>query len=274
MTRRNDGIPPSRVDFGGWSEHYASRPYANFKFEVYPLFVDILASLPDAIRVLDIGAGPGHLAFEFFRTHPKATAQFTLIDSSVKLLEHAASRLSSQDSQIRTLHRSIELPNWDAGLGKFDAIVSNNVPFPVEPKAMGSFYRTCFTRLKKNGIFLVQEPCSYSGSANPYGGDPLSDFLSGLPSGILPGSPPMSQRERKRLEAEKQQAIAKHREAIAQAQADGVVFPPETGWQFATVDAHLASLRDAGFVPGCIWRKKASAVLLAVKGNPKLRTQT
>ena len=124
------------------------------------------------------------------------------------------------------------------------------------------------------GIFLFQEPCSYSGTANPYGGNPLSDFLSGLPSSILPGSPPVSQRERKRLEAEKQQAVAKHRESIAQARADGIVFPPETGWQFVTVDTHLESLRKVGFVPGCIWKKKASAVVLGVKGRPKLRTQT
>ena len=273
MTRRNDSIPPSRVDFGGWAGHYASRPYANFKFEVYPVFVDILASLPDGVRVLDIGAGPGHLAVEFFKAHPKSKTHFTLIDSSLKLLEIAASRLSSQGPHIRTRHRSINLADWDAGLGAFDAIVSNNVPFPVKLRARRTFYQRCFARLKKNGIFLFQEPCAYSGTSNPYGGDRLTDFLSALPCDILPGSPPMSEEESRRLETEKQEAIARQNEAIAEAEADGVVFPPASGWKFVTVDAHLKSLQDAGFSAGCVWKKMASAVLLGVKGQPRLETK-
>jgi len=274
MTKRNHSIPPSRVDYGGWAEHYASRPYANFKFEVYPLCVDILASLPDGIRVLDIGAGPGHLAFEFSKAHPKSRTHFTLIDSCLKLLEIAASRLSSQGPQIRTRHRSINLGDWDAGLGKFDAIVSNNVPFPVEPGEQRAFYQRCFSRLEQNGIFLFQEPCAYSATCHPYEENPLSGFLSALPDDVLSGTPPMSKRDIERLEAEKREAIASHRKAIVQAEADGVVFPPETGWQLVTVEAHLASLQDAGFCAGCIWKKKASAVLLGVKGRPEVKAKT
>lgn len=267
-------IPPSRVDYGGWAEHYASRPYANFKFEVYPLFVDILASLPDGIHVMDIGAGPGHLAFEFLRAHPKSTTHFTLVDSSLRLLEFAASRLASRKARFRTRHRCIRSDGWDTGLGKFDAIVSNNVPFPVAPEAMLAFYRTCFARLKQNGLFLFQEPCSYSDGCNPYGGEPFADFVTALPGDILPSSPPTSRDERQRLDASKRKAIARHREALAQAEADGVVFPEETSWQFATVEDHLRSLRAAGFSPGCLWKKRGSAVLLAVKGKPTRRKAT
>lgn len=272
MSKMNHKIPPSRVDYGGWAEHYASRPYASSKFEVYPLFVDILACLPDGSRVLDIGAGPGHLAFEFFKAHPKSTVRFTLLDSSVKLLEIAASRLAGHRAQIRTRHRSIRSHDWDTGLGKFDAIVSNNVPFPVDPGGLVTFYQTCFTRLKRSGIFLFQEPCSYSNGCHPYGGDPLSDFVAALPPSILPSSPPMSRREQRRLEAEKRRAVAQHREAIARAEAAGIVFTKEQSWQFVTVEEHLHSLREAGFSPGCIWKKRESAVLLGIKGHPNLRS--
>ena len=252
----------------------SSRPYGNFRHEVYPLFVDILASLPDGIRVLDIGAGPGHLALEFFKAHEESKNHFTLIDSSVKLLEIASSRLSSFVSQVRTLHRSLCSANWDRGLGKFDAIVSNNVPFPVKPQGQRIFYQTCFARLKRNGIFLFQEPCAYSGTENPCGGDPLTDLLSSLPDGILPSSPHMAKRQQRKLETEKQNALAAHRAAIAEAEAKGIAFPPETGWEFATVETHLKSLRTAGFSAGCIWKKRESAVLLGVKGRAELKTGT
>jgi len=271
MTKESKKVPPSRIDYGEWAEHYASRPYANFKFEVYPLFVDILASLPGGSRVLDIGAGPGHLTFEFFKAHPKSTAHFTLADSSVKLLAIAGSRLAACKGLVRARHLSIRSSDWDTGLGKFDAIVSNNVPFPVEPEELLAFYRTCFERLKKNGIFLFQEPCSYSKGRHPYGGDPFSDFVTALPAGILPASPPMSPRQRNRLDAEKRKAGAQHREAIARAEAEGIVFPKEQGWRFVTVENHLRSLRETGFQAGCIWKKRESAVLLGVKGNPEVR---
>jgi hypothetical protein len=56
--------PPGRIDVGGWAEHYATRPYGHYKAEVYRLFVDVLRSLGSEIRILDVGAGPGHLARE------------------------------------------------------------------------------------------------------------------------------------------------------------------------------------------------------------------
>ena len=274
MTNRKRRIPPSRIDYGGWAEHYASRPYANFKLEVYPLFVDILASLPDGICVLDIGAGPGHLAFEFFKAHRTSTVRFTLLDSSVQLLEIAAIRLASHKHQIKTRHRSIRCRDWDTGFGKFDAIVSNNVPLPVEPEESLAFYRTCFQRLKRNGVFLFQEPCSYLSGHHPYGGDPFSDFVAALPDGIMPASPAVSRRDQRELDMEKRKGIAEHREAIARAEADGIVFPKEQSWQFVTVEVHLRNLRDAGFAPGCIWKKRESAVLLGTKGRPKLKKTT
>jgi len=265
------GVPPSAVDHGGWAEHYASRPYANSKFEVYPLFTDILACLSEGIRVLDIGAGPGHLAYEFFKRHPKSDVRFVLLDSSIKLLEIAASRLKRRGSQVKTAYRSYQMTGWEQGLGKFDAIVSNNTPYPTDLRELGRFYRACFERLKKNGILLFQQPFSYAEGKPPYGSNPLSDFLRQLPSEILPSHPRLTKREQARLETEKREATARHRKAIAEAEASGVVFPKETGWQFLTVPEHLVSLRSAGFEAGCIWRKRESAVLLGVKGQPKVR---
>jgi len=272
MVRRNRNVGPSPVDFGGWAEHYVSRPYGNFKFEVYPLFVDILAAMPDGIRVLDIGAGPGHLAFEFFKAHPRSATQFVLLDSSVELLGIAESRLAPHAEKIRTRHGAFDQADWDAGLGKFDAIVSNNVPFPVESRALLKLYKTCFARLKKSGVFLFQEPCSYSGETNPYSGNPLSDFLAALPAHLLPSLPTMSAREKKKLHVEKREALARHKEAIAEARAAGVQFPARTDWRFVTVATHIRALEKAGFCAGCIWKKRGSAVLLGVKGRPRMRT--
>ena len=47
-------------DVSDKSIFYAERPYPHYKYEIYPLFADILSTLKNDDVVLDIGGGPGH----------------------------------------------------------------------------------------------------------------------------------------------------------------------------------------------------------------------
>ena len=68
------------VDGGAAAESYAGMPYGHYKSEVYPLFGAILDAFGDDVRVLDIGAGPGHLAVEFYKQRRRSRTRFALLD--------------------------------------------------------------------------------------------------------------------------------------------------------------------------------------------------
>lgn len=259
----------SAMDVGGCAEHYASRPYGHFKKEVYNLFIDILECLPPKARVLDVGAGPGHFAFEFYKRNPKSGTSFTLLDTSEKLLEIAARRMNEIKKQVKIFCRSYNSAAWARGLGKFDALLSNNSLFHVRPRKLGAFYRTCFGRLKKDGILINQQSFAYAGTTGPHADGPFENFIRSLPETILPPLPGLTKAVKRKLETEKRAAARKSDAAIAKAKESGVRFAQkQTGYNFLTVEKHLENMRHAGFEAGCIWRKREFAVVLGVKGKP------
>lgn len=262
----------SEIDVGAWAGHYATRPYGHYKQEVYQLFIDVLSLLPAEARLLDIGAGPGHLAVEFFKRRPKSAFTFVLLDAGAELLKIAAERLRPRAKRVRTVNRSFNIKGWEKGLGRFDAIASNNALFHVRPRKFKSFYRTCFSLLKRDGILLNQQSFAFVGDKSPYGDDAFSQFMRDLPGRIMPQMSGLTESDTRRLEKEKSEALATHRKALAEAKAAGVSFRSnQTGYHFLTVEKHLEAMRDAGFAAGCLWRKREFAVVAGVKGRPLAR---
>ncbi len=259
----------SRIDVGGWAEHYASTPLGHYKKEVYALFVDLLARLREGARVLDVGAGPGHLAREFFRRRSASRASWVLLDSSAELLGIARERLRSRRRSVKAVQRDFNSRDWDRGLGKFDAVVSNNALFCVAARKLKDFYAACHRHMNANALLLNQQSFAFGPRLTPYGNDLFSSALRALPDSILPKLPGTTERQRKALERRKQAAVHRHEKALAEAAAAGLVMPKTVmDYQWLTVEQHLRALRAAGFAAGCIWRKREFAVLMAVKGQP------
>jgi SAM-dependent methyltransferase len=255
----------SDLDFGDWATHYASRPhYAHFKAETYPLFVEILSRLPSGSRVLDIGAGPGNLSVEFFKAHPHRQLSFLLVDSSRDMLRIAVKRLA--DKPVSALRRSFNLDGWEEGIGQFDAIVSNNAIFNVKPERLDGFYAICHRHLKRRGMLLNQQSFGYLDGESPYGDGPFPREVRELLQSLMPGKPSLSEEEEARMADEKKQAQKRREEAFAEARKQRVeIVPDQSGYHFLSVEHHLNSMRAAGFVAGCIWRKREFAVVCGVK---------
>jgi SAM-dependent methyltransferase len=262
-------LPPMKNDFGGWAQHYASIPYDHYRMEVYHLFIDILTQTKSHARVLDVGAGPGNLAYEYFRRHPESDCHFVLLDASRELLRVAEARFASRAGQVTTLARSYNSAGWADGMGKFDAIVSNNSLFHLRPRNLAAFHRGCFAHLKKNGLFLNQQAFGYESRDSPAVRDAFSQFVQTIPESILPqyaGS--MTQAELSRLKRQKIAAGRKRVRAMGRARVAGVGIGEADEHQYLTAERHLACMRQAGFTAGSIWQKRDFAVLMGVKGRP------
>lgn len=255
----------SELDLSDLAAHYATRPrYDHFREEVYPLFIEVLSGLAAGSRVLDIGAGPGNLALEFYRKRPRRKVSFVLLDASRKMLKIAAQRLARRP--VTTLLRSFNLDGWHEGVGQVDAIVSNNAIFHVRPERLERFYAACHSLLRARGILLNQQSFGYSAGESPYGNAPFPRLMRELLRPLMPDRPRLSRAEEARLADEKKAAHARHRRALEKARSAGAKTPDDqSAYQFLSVERHLRAMRAAGFAAGCIWRKREFAVVCGVR---------
>jgi SAM-dependent methyltransferase len=256
-------------DFGEWARHYVSIPYDHYRLEIYQLFIEILVHMRSHSRVLDVGAGPGNLSYEYLKRYPESTSRFVLLDASRELLKVAETRFKSRPGRVSTVIRSYNSEDWHDGLGNFDAIVSNNSLFHLQPRNLKMFYMACYQRLKKNGILLNQQAFGYESQNRPAVVDTFSAFVQTLPECILPQSPVSAMRgDMRRLKTKKMAAGKRRLKAIEKAHASGVEIASAEEHQYLTAERHLEYMRKAGFSAGSIWQKRDFAVLMGVKGKP------
>jgi SAM-dependent methyltransferase len=246
-----------------------SIPYDHYRAEVYALFVDIFKHMKSLARVLDIGAGPGHLTYEYFSSFPMSACRFVLLDASAEMLREAQTRFASRPGAVNVVCRTYNHDNWAAGLGKFDAIASNNSLFHLHPRNLRSFYGVCFRRLNTNGVLLNQQAFGYESRNSPRVHDAFSEIVQMLPDDILPqDSCSMTDSAKMRLKRTKIAAGKRRVGAMRTAIASGVRIADADEHQYLTAEKHLESMREAGFSAGCIWQKRDFAVLMGIKGRP------
>ena len=149
------------ADGGEAAQCYADKPYGHYKEEIYSLYGEVLDSLRDDIRVLDIGAGPGHLAFEFYKHRPASAVRFSLMEAGQALLDIAKHRMQDSGIDIECFQRDFNLSNWQVGLGKYDVALSNNAIFNVIPELLGKFYETLYDLLNEDALLINQQSCAY-----------------------------------------------------------------------------------------------------------------
>ena len=249
-------------DISDKARFYADHPYGHYKSEVYPLFVNILSTLNDDDVVLDIGGGPGHLTYEFFREQPDKKIEYWILDGSRELLKHAESKLSGND-RIHTDLIDFNSEDWCQGLPSASAIVSNNALFHLKPERISDFYAELSRLLRPKGFYLNQQSMLYSGGYHPYQENAITRFLDKMPYAVLPQMPQFSEKEFENVRESESDIKARYEKEIEQAKTEQDIDP--TIYYFHSAADHLQALRQAGMEATTIWQKKEFYVILGVK---------
>jgi SAM-dependent methyltransferase len=259
------------LDGGKRARQYASRPYGHYKEEIYPAFAQVLDGLGDGIRVLDIGAGPGHFSYEFYKTRPKSNTRFALLELGGALLEIAQERMKQLGKSAEYFQRSYNSPDWIDGLGKFDAIVSNNSIFNLYPELLPDFYAKVYGLLNENGVLLNQQSFAFETTGFK---EALKNFPPAFSSLAVMSADDIARTKKISDEARADEAIEKRKieERMEAARREGIEFLDGSGAGYASLhipaSKHIEYLNAAGFTADCIWRKLEFAVLLGIKGKP------
>src|SRR5690242_11363302 len=118
---------PSPINFHdpaqarAWMERTARvRPWRPEFFAAFSAALRTRGSHP--LRILELGSGPGQLAAAVLRTCN--VSQYVALDFSFVMHELAREQLGALAGKVRFVKRDFRLPNWNAGLGKFDAVLT------------------------------------------------------------------------------------------------------------------------------------------------------
>ncbi len=118
---------PSPIDFhdqdqaSAWvTETVRKRPWRPAFFATFCAALSRPGAAP--IRVLELGSGPGHLAREVLaQCH---TNRYVALDFSAAMHRLARDHLGELSARVEFLQRDFRDPQWTAGLGPFDAVVT------------------------------------------------------------------------------------------------------------------------------------------------------
>lgn len=126
-----------------------------WRTEFFARFADELADMkPKAVRVLELGSGPGFLASIVLSQ--VSDLRMTLLDFSESMHVLARQRLGTRIDRVDFLVRSFKDPDWFQGLVDFDAVITNQAVHELRHKRYaGELHRQVARVLRPGGIYLV-----------------------------------------------------------------------------------------------------------------------
>jgi ubiquinone/menaquinone biosynthesis C-methylase UbiE len=105
-------------------------------------------------RVLELGSGPGFLAFKLLRQLPDL--HITLLDFSEAMHVLARRRLGPMTDRAAFLTRSFKESDWPRDLQAFDAVVTHQAVHELRHKRYADkLHRQTATVLRPGGLYLV-----------------------------------------------------------------------------------------------------------------------
>jgi len=137
-----------------WERTAQDRPG---RTEIFAAFGrELLALGKIDLRVLELGSGPGFLAAYLLGVLP--TAQLTLLDFSAAMHDLARERIGTALSHVRLIERSFKEPGWSRGLGRFDAVVTNQAVHELRHKRHAPrLHAEVRQILSPGGVFLLSD---------------------------------------------------------------------------------------------------------------------
>ena len=160
------------------AKHYLERfhhaiPYLNDQTQVA---LDVLAhDRLEVRRFLDLGCGDGRLTDDILKTYPDANA--VLVDCSRHMLEQAAQRLASKQSQVSCVLQDYSDEGWTASycdMAPFDLVVSSYSIHHQPDRAKYVLYQDIFRLLRPGGWFMHIE---HVAARSPWGQELWDDLM-------------------------------------------------------------------------------------------------
>ena len=159
---------PSPIDWSqadevrSWVDETArQRPYRAVFFAAFAQQINEHC-LPEAV-VLELGSGPGLLAEAILNAC--SVASYSLLDFSAPMHALAQARLGVHRRKTHFLQRDFRAPDWGAGLGPFDAIVTLQAAHEVRHKRyVPRLLESTLDLLLPGGCLLFADHC-FDGAA-------------------------------------------------------------------------------------------------------------
>jgi cyclopropane fatty-acyl-phospholipid synthase-like methyltransferase len=145
----------SEADATEWAATaMAKRPWREAFFQTFVAELHRLSN-PRA-AVLELGSGPGFLAQRILEALTEV--DYTALDFSLAMHALAQKRLGPLATRVHFVHADFLLPDWDAGLQQYDAIVTLQAVHELRHKrhAIG-LYRRVRELLTRDGVFLIAD---------------------------------------------------------------------------------------------------------------------
>lgn len=122
--------------------------------QFFAAFVSALNSNhPGAFSVLELGSGPGHLAEQILGGCN--VSRYTALDFSKPMHDLARARLGTLADKVAFIQRDFRLPDWNEGLGSFDAAVTMQAAHEVRHRRhIPAFLAHIRQALAPGGLFL------------------------------------------------------------------------------------------------------------------------
>jgi SAM-dependent methyltransferase len=125
-----------------------------WRLEFFDVFSSELAKHTEKVDVLELGSGPGFLAAHLLAQLPQL--KLHLLDFSVAMHALAQKRLATKDASVQYIVRSFREPDWFAGVGKFDCVITNQAVHELRHKSHAiGLHRAVRDLLRSHGSYLV-----------------------------------------------------------------------------------------------------------------------
>ncbi|HSI44847.1 MAG TPA: class I SAM-dependent methyltransferase [Methylophilus sp.] len=159
---------PSPIDLkdpataADWAQSaLAKRPW---RPEFFQAFAEtILKHFPHgAVRILELGSGPGFLAEHLLQALPKS--QYVALDFSAAMHALARQRVGLGREQIHFLERDLLTADWSQGLGVFDVVVTMQAVHELRHKTRANaLHQQVKNLLQPTGDYLICDHHTDSG---------------------------------------------------------------------------------------------------------------
>ncbi|HUT74816.1 MAG TPA: methyltransferase domain-containing protein [Armatimonadota bacterium] len=150
------GREAAKLDWRCWFERWQRMqdcyvPQRRRRFDLIFQFPQL--GPEDEVHILDLGCGPGSLAFHAFRHHPNA--RVVAVDLDPVLLEIGQHVAEQTEVQVQFLNRDVRQTDWWRSCeGRFELVVSATTLHWLGRHSLAELYQCVFRALKPGGWFM------------------------------------------------------------------------------------------------------------------------